>query len=151
MPTLFGALNNGGSNGKGGLDMYVATVQGDLDFVKLEAWYAGLQNTFGSYTLAATSNIDLAQDAKIGLEARYVNLQINNKAQRAATLTSDDNSMIRLDVDGKFSIVNARLAYTMTDKDGGLTALDQDAKNTSLGWTITSNGMADAYRNWDKY
>ncbi len=144
MPTLFGTLNNGGSNGKGGLDMYVATVQGDLDFVKLEAWYAGLQNTFGSYTLAATSNLDLAESAKLGLEARYVNLTLNNKAQRAATLTSDDNSMIRLAVDGKFSIVNARLAYTMTDKDGGLTALDQDAKNTSLGWFITSNGVADA-------
>ncbi len=52
--------------------------------------------------------------------------------------------MFRLAVDGKFSIVNARLAYTMTGKDGGLTALDQDAKNTSLGWFITSNGIADA-------
>lgn len=137
---LFGATNTG----KGGLDMYVATVQGDLDFVKLEAWYAGLQNTFGSYTLAATSKLDLAENAKLGLEARYVNLTLNNKAQRNATLTSDDNSMFRLAVDGKFSIVNARLAYTMTDKDGGLTALDQDAKNTSLGWFITSNGIADA-------
>ncbi|UYF43700.1 major outer membrane protein [Aliarcobacter cryaerophilus] len=128
-----------------GYDMYVATVQGDLDFVKLEAWYAGMQNTFGSYTLAATSNIDLAQDAKLGLEARYVNLQLNNRVSKdVLNLTSDDNSMIRLAVDGKFSIVNARLAYTMTDKDGGLTALDQDAKNTSLGWFITSNGIADA-------
>ncbi len=45
--------------------MYVATVQGDLDFVKLEAWYLGLQDTFNSYTLAATSNIDLAENAKI--------------------------------------------------------------------------------------
>ncbi len=52
--------------------------------------------------------------------------------------------MFRLAVDGKFSIVNARLAYTKTGKDGGLTALDQDAKNTSLGWAITSNGIADA-------
>lgn len=129
---------------KNGYDMYVATVQGDLDFVKLEAWYAGMQNTFGSYTLAATSNLDLAENAKLGLEARYVNLTLNNKAQRTATLTSDDNSMIRLAVDGKFSIVNARLAYTMTDKDGGLTALDNDAKNTSLGWFITSNAVADA-------
>ncbi len=125
--------------------MYVATVQGDLDFVKLEAWYAGLQETFNTYTLAATSNIDLAENAKLGLEARYVNLTLNNKAQRAATLTSDDNSMMfRFAVDGKFSIVNARLAYTKTGKDGGLTALDQDAKNTSLGWAITSNGVADA-------
>ncbi len=56
--------------------MYVATVQGDLDFVKLEAWYAGMQETFNSYTLAATSNLDLAENAKIGLEARYVNLQL---------------------------------------------------------------------------
>ncbi|QNK85379.1 major outer membrane protein [Aliarcobacter cryaerophilus] len=128
-----------------GYDMYVATVQGDLDFVKLEAWYAGMQNTFGSYTLAATSKLDLAENANLGLEARYVNLQFNNRVSKdVLSLTSDDNSMIRLAVDGKFSIVNARLAYTMTDKDGGLTALDQDAKNTSLGWFITSNGIADA-------
>ena len=52
--------------------------------------------------------------------------------------------MLRLAVDGKVSIVNARLAYTMTDKNGGLTAVDQDAKNTSLGWFITSNGVPDA-------
>ena len=26
--------------------IYVATVQGDLDFVKLEAWYLGMQDTF---------------------------------------------------------------------------------------------------------
>ena len=44
--------------------MYVATVQGDLDFVKLEAWYAGLQNTFNSYTFAATGKIDIAENAK---------------------------------------------------------------------------------------
>ena len=124
-----------------GYDMYVATVQGDLDFVKLEAWYAGLQNTFGSYTLAATSNLDLAESAKLGLEARYVNLELNN---RIATGDAAENSMFRFAVDGKFSIVNARLAYTMTDKNGGLTALDQDAKNTSLGWNITSNNIADA-------
>ena len=128
----------------GGSDMYVATVQGDLDFVKLEAWYAGLQETFNSYTLAATSNLDLAENAKLGLEARYVNLKLDSEVQNGLGLTSDDNSMIRLAVDGKFSIVNARLAYTKTGKDGGLTALDQDAKNTSLGWAITSNGAVDA-------
>ncbi len=128
----------------GGLDMYVATIQGDLDFVKLEAWYAGLQNTFGSYTLAATSNLDLAENAKLGLEARYVQLMLNDEVVQANGLTSDKNSMFRFAVDGKFSIVNARLAYTKTGKDGGLTALDQDAKNTSLGWNITSNGVTDA-------
>lgn len=142
-----------------GRDMYVATVQGDLDFVKLEAWYAGLQNTFNSYTFAATSKIDIAENAKLGLEARYVALNLTddvvglngvarnnhlNGVALASTNQGSDNGMLRLAVDGKFSIVNARLAYTKTDKEGGLTALDQDAKNTSLGWNITSNGYADA-------
>ena len=52
--------------------------------------------------------------------------------------------MFRLAVDGKVSIVNARLAYTQTGKNGGLTAVDQDAKNASLGWFITSKGVPDA-------
>lgn len=136
----------------GGSDMYVATVQGDLDFVKLEAWYAGLQETFNTYTLAATSTLDLAENAKLGLEARYVNLKldqdaansINTKVGGTGIDAETKNDMFRLAVDGKFSIVNARLAYTKTGKKGGLTALDQDAKNTSLGWAITSNGAADA-------
>lgn len=149
-----------GANGviNGGQDVYVATVQGDLDFVKLEAWYLGHQENFNTYTLAATSNIDLAENAKIGLEARYVNLSLTNDGRNGlantynaglgTTLTGADfekkNEMFRFAVDGKFSIVNARLAYTKTGKDGGLTALDQDAKNTSLGWAITSNGVANA-------
>ncbi|MGJ0333410.1 major outer membrane protein [Aliarcobacter cryaerophilus] len=139
----------------GGSDLYVATVQGDLDFVKLEAWYAGLQETFNTYTLAATSTLDLAENAKLGLEARYVNLKLKqdaandlhtaiNNGVAPTTDAETKNDMFRLAVDGKFSIVNARLAYTKTGKNGGLTALDQDAKNTSLGWAITSNGAVDA-------
>ncbi|PRM94143.1 major outer membrane protein [Aliarcobacter cryaerophilus] len=139
-------LNTSGNvlkgNVRNGSDMYVATVQGNLDFVKLEAWYAGLQNTFNSYTLAATSNLDLAENAKLGLEARYVNLELNSFINQNAD--QRENSMFRFAVDGKFSIVNARLAYTKTGKHGGATAADNDAKNTSLGWTVTSNGYADA-------
>ncbi|RBQ31025.1 hypothetical protein CRU92_08940 [Arcobacter sp. FW59] len=138
-------------------NVYVAAVIGDLDFVKLEAWYLGMQDTFNTYTLAATSTIDLAENAKIGLEARYVNLKLDNDIVGAPMeydstgvvtdrWTSDDrkNDMFRVAVDGKISIVNARVAYTQTGKHGGLTALDQDAKNTSLGWAISSNGIPDA-------
>ncbi len=124
---------------RGGNDLYVFTAQGDLDFVKLEAWYLGMQETWNSYTLAATSNIDLAENAKLGLEARYVYLKLDSEVA-----DEGKNDMFRLAVDGKFSIVNARLAFTKTGKDGGITAVDQDAKNTSLGWAITSNGVPDA-------
>ena len=143
-PGLLGEVVRGvaGSIGlDGGEDLYVATAQGDLDFVKLESWYLGMQDTFNSYTLAATGNIDLASDAKIGLEARYVNLKLDNEIFDG---DQRKNDMFRLAVDGKINIVNAKVAYTQTGKDGGLTAVDQDAKNTSLGWAITSNGIPDA-------
>ncbi|MCT7484433.1 major outer membrane protein [Aliarcobacter cryaerophilus] len=143
-PGLLGSVVRGLAGNLGledSSDLYVATVQGDLDFVKLESWYLGMQDSFNSYTLAATGNIDLAENAKLGLEARYVNLKLDNELA-----SGDDrkNSMFRLAVDGKVSIVNARLAYTQTGKNGGLTAVDQDAKNASLGWAITSNGVPDA-------
>jgi len=137
-------------------DLYVATVQGDLDFIKLEAWYAGMQDTFNSYTLAITSDIKFNDSAKIGIEARYVNLDLQKDAAKdlgfedyssgavVRTDMEEENRMFRLAVNGKFSIVNARLAWTKTGSKGGLTALDQDAKNTSLGWAISSNGVADA-------
>ena len=129
------------NNVDGGSDVYVATLQGDLDFVKLEGWYLGLQNTFDTYTLAATSKLDLAKDAKINLEARYVDLELDKKIAQG---DSPENSMFRFAVDGKFNIVNARLAYTKTGKHGGLTATDQDAKNTSLAWNATSLAYANA-------
>lgn len=127
---------------KGHEDLYVATVQGDLDFVKLEAWYLGAQDVFNSYTLAATSKIDLAEDAKLGLEARYVDLKLDEKT--GVTGNDKKNSMFKFAVNGKFGIVNARLAYTKTGKHGGTTAADNDAKNTSLGWALTANGASDA-------
>ncbi|WP_419677832.1 major outer membrane protein [Aliarcobacter lanthieri] len=125
----------------GGSDVYVATLQGDLDFVKLEAWYLGMQETFNTYTLAATSDIELAENAKLGLEARYVNLTLDD---RIVGNGEDENAMIRVGVNGKIGIVNAKVVYVNTDKKGGLVALDQDSKNATLGWAITSNGVANA-------
>ena len=44
----------------------------------------------------------------------------------------------------KAGIIDGKVAYAMTDKNGGLTALDNDATTTLLGWNLTSNGKADA-------
>lgn len=125
----------------GGENVYIATLQGNLDFVKLEAWYLNLQDSASTYTLAATSKVDLAEDAKLGLEARYVDLKTDD---RLSGVKEDKNSMFRFAVDGKFGIVNARLAYTKTGKKGGLTAIDDDSKNASKGWKISSIKKADA-------
>ncbi|MDN5113751.1 major outer membrane protein [Aliarcobacter butzleri] len=128
----------------GGKNVYVGTLQADLSPVKLESWYLDLIDTFDTYTLVAKANFAPSADSKIGVEARYVSLTLDKDVQNALSLDSDDNAMYRLTVTGNLGIFNAKVAYTGTDKDGGLTALDQDAENASLGWNITSNGVADA-------
>ncbi|MDX4048245.1 major outer membrane protein [Aliarcobacter skirrowii] len=137
-----GVVTNTGSR-----DIATAAIIGDLEVVQLEAWYLTMQDYFKTYTLAATSNIELAENAKLGLEARYVNLKLDNELSNALGIINNSdkkNSLMKFAVNGKFDIVNARIAYTKTGKHGGLTALDNDAKNTSLGWKITSNDVEDA-------
>ena len=103
--------------------------------VTLDAWYLDMNDTFDSYTGGAKANFEVA-DAKIGVDARYASLSIDN--------VSNDNSMGKIALTGKLGIVNAKVLYAMTDKDGGLTALDNDAVTTALGWNTTINGKADA-------
>ncbi|OCL81865.1 Major outer membrane protein precursor [Arcobacter porcinus] len=120
----------------GGKDIGVVTAQADFDVVKVELWGLNIANTLATYTVAVNGNYNLAEDAKVGFDARYVNLNQSN--------VEDDSSLIKLAVDGKFGIVNAKLGYAQTDKKGGLTSLDQDGQNTTLGWGISINGLAKA-------
>lgn len=127
----------------GDQNIYVGTLQADLSPVKLEAWYLDMNDTFDTYTLVAKANFAPSADSKIAVEARYVSLSLDSAVAKALNI-EEDNAMYRLAVTGNVGIVNAKVAYTGTDKDGGLTALDQDAENASLGWNLTSNGIADA-------
>lgn len=143
----------------GSKDIYAATLQANYGFVNAEAWYLNAVDQFDTYTLAVHGKVKLAENANIGYEVRYVSLSLDDKAINAITgaidagshnlgsLTSgagEDNSLLRFAVNGKFGIVNAKLAYSITDKDGGLTALDTDAQNASLGWRLNTLGKADA-------
>ncbi|MFX4242872.1 porin [Aliarcobacter butzleri] len=120
----------------GSRDIYVAALLADFSPVKLEAWYLDMADTFDTYTLVAKANFAPSSDSKIGLEARYVSLDLDQ--------ADSDNAMYRLAVTGNLGIFNAKVTYTGTDDEGGLTALDQDAENATLGWNLTSNGVADA-------
>ncbi|MCT7604114.1 major outer membrane protein [Aliarcobacter butzleri] len=135
--TAFTAGENLGSR-----DIYVATLQADLSPVKLESWYLDIADTLDSYTLVAKANFAPSTDSKIGVEARYVSLTLDNG--KKAGLDSNDNEMYRLAVTGNLGIFNAKVGYTGTSNKGGLTAFDQDAENATLGWNLSSNGIADA-------
>ncbi len=127
----------------GSRDIYVGALLADLSPVKLEAWYLDMADIFDTYTLVASADFALSSDSKVGVEARYVSLTLDDTIARAAGVDKD-NEMYRLQVTGNVGIVNAKVGYTATGKDGGLTALDQDAQNATLGWGLTSNGIADA-------
>ncbi|MDK2090257.1 major outer membrane protein [Aliarcobacter butzleri] len=128
------ALTDG--HNMGSRDVYVGALLADFSPVKLEAWYLDMADTFDTYTLVAKADFAPTTDSKIGLEARYVSLDLDQ--------ADSDNAMYRLAVTGNLGIFNAKVSYTATDDEGGITALDQDAENATLGWNITSNGTPDA-------
>ena len=118
--------------------------------VTVDAWYLDAQDKFDSYTVGAKSSLELS-GIKLGADARYASLSLDkNVAVALKSVTSangtaeEDNSMAKLALTGKAGIFDAKIAYAMTGKEGGLTALDNDATTTLLGWSITSNGKADA-------
>ncbi|MDD4329397.1 MAG: major outer membrane protein [Aliarcobacter sp.] len=108
--------------------------------VTLDAWYIDLSDKFSSYTVGAKSDLDLSS-VKLGVDARWASLEVDQKLNNA---NGDKNTMAKLALTAKAGIVNGKIAYAKTGKDGGLTALDNDANTTLLGWSLTSNGKTDA-------
>ncbi|MCT7585015.1 major outer membrane protein [Aliarcobacter butzleri] len=127
----------------GAEDIVVGALIADLSPVKLEAWYLDMEDRFDTYSLSASSDFKF-DGGKLGLEARYVSLSLDNKMADAIANGKDDNAVSILTVTGNVGIVNAKVAYANTDKDGGITALDRDSKNALLGWSINSLGKTDA-------
>ena len=103
--------------------------------VTIDAWYLDLQDTFDTYTLGAKSDFDIA-GVKLGADARYASLDLDKK--------DVDNNIAKLILTAKAGIVNAKVAYAMTDKEGGLTGLDSDAITVLKGWNLNTLNKADA-------
>ena len=127
----------------GSADIVTVGAIANLDFVTLDAWYLDLTDTFDTYTVGAKSDFDLS-GVKLGVDARYASLTLDKPVAGLLNNAEEDNAMAKLVLTAKAGIVNGKLAYAMTDKDGGLTALDNDANTTLLGWNLNANGKADA-------
>ena len=110
--------------------------------VTFDAWYLDLQETFDSYTVGAKSSLDFS-GVTLGLDARYASLTLDDSVANALSV-DDANSIAKIMLTAKMGIVSAKVLYAMTDEDGGLTALDNDAVTTVNGWSTTVNGKADA-------
>ena len=135
---------NGGSD--------IATVGAIATFqpVTIDAWYLNLKDTFDTYTIGAKSSLDLS-GTKVGVDARYASLSFDKNVAQALVgaistggIVEDSNSVAKLVLTADAGLVDGKLAYAKTGKDGGLTALDNDATTTLLGWSLTANGKTDA-------
>lgn len=127
----------------GSKDIATVGIIADLSPVTLDAWYLDMADLFDSYTVGAKADLEVA-GVKLGADARYAALTLDKPVAALLNGGKEDNAMAKLVLTAKAGILNGKLAYAMTDKDGGLTALDNDANTTLLGWNLTSNGKTDA-------
>jgi hypothetical protein len=104
--------------------------------VTLDAWYLDMKDTLDSYTVGAKAATELS-GVKLGADARWASLEGDEEDAKK-------ESMAKIVLTADAGLVDAKLAYAMTDKDGGLTALDNDATTTLLGWNLALNGKTDA-------
>ena len=129
-----------------GLGANVITNEGDQDIatagaivaagpVTLDAWYVDANDLFDSYTIGAKAAFDV-EGIKLGADARWVSLDLDNNDR--------DNTLAKIVLTADAGLVDAKVAYATTDKEGGTTALDNDANTTLLGWNLWANGKADA-------
>jgi len=112
---------------------YIATVGvlGSASGVSFDAWALDLEDTFSSYTFGAKTTMDM-----ITAELRYASLDLD--------AVDTNNSIVIAKVGAKMDAFSAYLQYGMTDEEGGLTALDSDAKTTMTGWNTNIHDKADA-------
>lgn len=132
----------------GSLDIATVGVIADLSPVTLDAWYLNMDQAFDTYTVGAKSDFKF-DGGKFGVDARYVSLTLKESVARAAGMLNgadviDSNSLAKIALTGNVGIVNAKVAYAKTDKDGGITSLDKDSETALLGWSLHTVGKADA-------
>ncbi|WP_424688176.1 porin [Halarcobacter ebronensis] len=113
--------------------------------VALDAWYLDYQDEFDTYTVGAAANFDL-DAVKLSLGARHTSIDLDKSQTLFNTVDADknDHELTKVEAGLKAGIFGANVGYGWTDKEGGVAALDADAKTGFQGWNLNLNGVADA-------
>jgi len=122
--------------GDGSEDIATVGVIGVAGPATLDAWYIDAQDILDSYTIGAKAAFDVSA-IKMGVDARFTSLELD-------AANSNDNSLAKIVLTADAGLVDAKIAYAMTDKEGGIAALDNDAVTNLLGWSLSANNHADA-------
>ena len=122
----------------GAEDVATVGIIGVAGPVTADAWYVDVTDVLDSYTIGAKAAMDLS-GVKVGADARWVSLELDKNNPNG-----DKSTLAKLVLTADAGLVDGKIAYAKTGKDGGTTALDNDATTTLLGWSLTSNNKADA-------
>ena len=122
--------------GDGSEDIATVGAITTLGPVTFDAWYLDAQDLFDSYTIGALAKFDV-EGVKLGLDTRYTALNLDGANQ-------PDNSLAKITLTADAGLIDAKLAYAMTDEEGGAAGLDTDAVTSIQGWSVNANGKADA-------
>ncbi|RXJ87426.1 major outer membrane protein [Arcobacter sp. CECT 8985] len=134
---------------EGDEDVATIGIMGNVGPVALDAWYLNMAEGFDTYTIGALAKFNVG-DVKLSIGARHTELDVDQELAQNVDHTDshkfdgEDNSLTKLELAANMGIFGAKVAYGWTDREGGLTALDNDAKTTMNGWILTVNGIADA-------
>ncbi|RXJ88569.1 hypothetical protein CRV01_12560 [Arcobacter sp. CECT 8983] len=123
------------NNATGATDVATVGLMGNIGPVALDGWYLDMDDVFDTFTVGAKANFDM-DAAKLGIEARYTSLDLDN--------SSVDNELWKVILTAKAGIFDAKLGFAGTDSEGGLVALDNDAKTAYQTWNMNPNGKKDA-------
>ncbi len=133
--TLIGAYFNQTNFGTAAGDsIYVIGAKASVANVNLEAMYADQEDSLDSWTAAISTKLN-AGDVKVGLSARYTDLEMDG--------SSSDNSVTKFKATAAMGMFKAFAAYGMGGDDSAAVAFDQSAATTMEGWNTKIAG-ADA-------
>lgn len=130
-----GTLNSLANTNAGNNDIATVGAIATLGAVTLDAWYLDMNQVFDSYTVGAKV-ADEVSGIKLGGEARYSSVNADD-------LTTD-NAGGKIVLTADAGLVDAKVAYGWTDKEGGIVALDRDATTSLIGWNLWLNDKTDA-------
>ncbi len=108
-----------------------AAIIGTIGSVNASLWYASISQTFDAYSVNLTTKLDT-----ISLDLTHTALDLDG--------ATTDNSLTKIIASVPVGPVTLKVGYSMTDKEGGLVALNDDASAAFTLDNLSLNNQADA-------
>lgn len=160
----YSRTNTEATNLNTGQNVATASLGLDFDIFKADLSYLGIlegsEKTVAFHVVGIGGSLNQEfSNGKIGFEARYSkglkkstvtttsSYYLNNIIQNNTTsvvTSSDQQSLLKLAINGSYSIVNAKVTYLIGGDKGAKISLDEDSSATINGWATELGAIPNA-------